>query len=219
MKKVGVLLSGCGHLDGAEIRESVLTLLALDKAEVEVSILSLDVDQYHVVDHYSGETNYESRNVFEESARIARGKVHRLEQFDCTTLDAIILPGGYGVAKNFSNFAFKGTEAKINSDMASLILDFNKTKRPIGAICISPAVLCLVLGEQNPKVTVGNDKDTIDIISKLGADHVECKANEICVDERLRIVSTPAYMYDNAKISDVAEGIEKCVQKVIELTI
>jgi len=217
MKKIAVLLSGSGYLDGAEIRESVLTLLALDRHNIEVSIFAPNKKQLHVVNHLDGSETAETRNVLVESARIARGKVSDLNEANADNFDALILPGGFGVAKNFSDMAFKGSEATIDHDVAELVRSFHNAKKPIGGICISPLLLAIVLGDEKPCLTIGSDEGTAGEIEKTGSLHERCGANDIVVDKNLKIVTTPAYMYDDAKLHHVNDGIEKCVNRVIEL--
>ena len=215
-KKIGVLLSGCGYLDGAEIREAVLTLLALDKEGVEVSIFAPNERQHHVVNHLEAdESKSEQRNIFIEAARIARGQITPLENVKSDDLDGLVIPGGYGVAKNLCEFAFKGHQASTNDKVKNLILDLYKAKKPIGALCIAPALIGLVLGEHGVQVTIGDDKEMAQEIEKTGAKHINKEANEAHADETHKIVSTPAYMYGEARLSDINQGITKCVDQVL----
>jgi len=218
MKKVAVVLAGSGYLDGAEIRESVITLLALDRAEAQVQCFAPDINQMHVVNHLTGEeVKGESRNVLVESARIARGNIKDLSQANVNDFDALILPGGFGAAKNLSDVAVKGADADVLPEFKELILSFLDAKKPIGAICISPAVVAAaVKGARKIEVTVG--KDDGGLISGMGADHKSCDTTDICIDEAHLIVSCSAYMDDSARIKDVATGIEKLVEKVISMT-
>lgn len=216
-KKVGLLLSGCGYLDGAEIRESVLSLLALDRLGIEVIMLSLNEVQHQTVSHLKSEEEGSSRNIMTEAARIARGKIQEINTLNANDLDGLVIPGGYGVAKNFSDFAFKGANGKMHPEVQKLIIDINNQNKPIAAICISPAVICLALGQKHPELTIGNDPQTIEVITVLGGKHFTCKPTEVHVDEKLKIVSTPAYMYDDAPISEIAEGIDKCMEKFNQL--
>ena len=160
MAKVGVLLSGCGFLDGAEIHESVLTLLALDRAGAEIICMAPNIDQYHVIDHLTQEVADEKRNVLVESARIARGEIKDLKDVTSSDLDALILPGGFGAAKNLSDFAIKGTDATVNSEVKRILEEMVAAKKPVGAICIAPATLTKALSDINPEVTIGTDPAT-----------------------------------------------------------
>ena len=218
MKNIGVILAGCGYLDGAEIRESVLTLLCIDECGANAEIFAPNINQHHVVNHLNGEEKNEARNVLEESARIARGKIKDLESLEINKLDALILPGGFGVAKNLSNLAFNGPEGEINETLSQILTTALEQKKPIGAICISPAVICLGIGKASPEVTIGNDEGTAGAIKALGGIHQNKTVKEIQIDMKNKIVTTPAYMYDDASISDVAAGISQCVKKVIELS-
>jgi enhancing lycopene biosynthesis protein 2 len=191
--------------------------LALDKCGVEIELFAPDIEQYHTVDHDSGKELDQKRNVLVEAARIARGKIKKLKDADSSKLDGIIIPGGFGVAKNLSTFAFEGARAKVNSDFEKLVKNMFNEKKPIGAICISPAVLCLILKDKGIHVTIGNDRATVEEISRLGAHHVVTSADGFYVDGDNKIVSTPAYMYEETTISKVSKGIEGCISAVVEL--
>ena len=216
MAKVGVLLSGCGFLDGAEIHESVLTLLALDRAGAEIICTAPDIDQYHVINHLTQGVTDEKRNVLVESARIARGEIKDLKDVTASDLDALILPGGFGAAKNLSDFATKGTDAIVNSEVKRILEEMVAAKKPVGAICIAPATLTNALSDINPEVTIGNDPATAAAIETMGGQHKTCTVDLIHADENNKIVTTPAYMLGPG-IKDVAEGIQKLVDKVMEL--
>jgi len=215
--RVGVILSGCGFRDGAEIHESVLTLLALDRAGVETVCFAPDVPQAQVVDHLTGDAVDESRNVLQESARIARGEITDVKQADAASLDALILPGGFGAALNLCDFAVKGPEASVNEDVAALVRAVHAAGKPIGAICIAPALIAKVLGEDgSPTLTIGTDEGTAAAIEACGAAHESCPVEAFVVDTDARIVTTPAYML-GPTIKHVAEGIEQCVTEVLKL--
>ncbi|CAI1858366.1 isoprenoid biosynthesis glyoxalase ElbB [Serratia fonticola] len=218
MKKIAVILSGCGYLDGAEIRESVLTLLALDQAGVSYKIFALNQDQHHVVNHLTGEEmTGERRNILEEAARIARGKIEDVAKLDVNNFDALVIPGGFGVAKNLCTFAFEGSNASVNPQILGQIKAFKAASKPIGAICIAPALLALALGSNKPVLTLGTSDDVAREIEKTGAIHQNCTTSECIIDREHKFVSTPAYMGEDAKLSEVYLGISTLVQKVIEL--
>lgn len=216
---VAVLISGCGYLDGAEIRETVLTLLALDQHGATAHCFALDADQYHVMNHRLGEpVEGEHRNILDEAARIARGKIKPLSEARPQDFDALLMPGGYGVAKNHCDFAFKGTGAEVHPDVLKFVKAFFEAKKPIGAICIAPALvaLCLKGSGLSAALTIGNDKGTAEALKALGARHQDrSSARDIVVDEALNLVTTPAYMFDDARLSDVFVGIERTVAEVL----
>ena len=215
-KNIAVILAGCGYLDGAEIREAVLTLLALDMEGVNYKIFAPNKVQHHVVNHLTGEASSdEKRNVLVESARIARGQISELSELDPKEFDSLLMPGGFGAAKNLSNFAFKGSEGKLDNDVKRVITSFHESKKAIGAICISPALLALALGNKKPTLTIGNDEGTATELNKLGAQHTNTTPNEIAVDKENLIVTTPAYMYDDANLKDIFSGIHSLVKEVI----
>jgi enhancing lycopene biosynthesis protein 2 len=215
-KKVGVMLSGCGVFDGSEIHEAVLTLLALDKAGAEIVCMAPDMDQIHVINHLTQEQVKEKRNVLVESARIARGKIKNLKDVKASDLDALIMPGGMGAAKNLSNFAIQGTDAQVNPEVKRLLNEMVSAGKPVGAICIAPATLTKALSDKKPQVTIGNDLNTAQAIEKMGGGHKNCTVDMIHVDENNNIVSTPAYMLGPG-IKDIAVGIEKLVNKVVSM--
>lgn len=219
MRKIGVVLSGCGYLDGAEIHEAVITLLSLDKLGVDTVIMAPNVRQMHVIDHVAGkEMTGETRNVLVESARIARGKIRDIATVQAGELDALMFPGGYGAAKNLCDFAVKGELATVHPEVARLVRDMYAARKWICAVCISPVVIAKVLeqaGVQNPELTIGIDPGTADKMRSMGVTHVECPVDEFRIDATHRLISSPAYMYD-ARISEVARGIERAAETLIE---
>jgi enhancing lycopene biosynthesis protein 2 len=216
-RKVGVLLSGCGVLDGAEIHEAVCTMLALDRAGAEIVCLAPDREQAAVVDHLKGQPVRERRNVLVEAARIARGQIRDVATIRASELDAVILPGGFGAAKNLSSFAEQGEKAQADPGVAALLRAMHAAKKPIAALCIAPAVLAAVLGREfHPELTIGDDAGTASAIEGLGARHVAAEATGVVVDRKNRIVTSPCYMLAT-RISQVADGAEKAVKALLEL--
>jgi len=218
MKKVAVVLSGCGVFDGAEIHEAVLTLLALDRRDAEITIVAADIPQMHVVNHLAGEPSADSRNVLVESARIARGDIRNLASVNAAEFDAAVFPGGFGVAKNLCDFAVKGSDCDVNPQVEHFIHDMLDARKALGFICIAPALMARVAGRKglHPRLTIGTDPETAAAVGAMGGTHVNAEVNEVVVDEGLRIVSTPAYMLGQ-RISEVADGIDNLVQKLLEL--
>ena len=215
-KTVGVVLAGCGYLDGAEIHEATLTLLALDRAGVNVVCMAPDIPQMHVVDHGAGApVEGASRNVRDESARIARGPVTDIATVDASDLDALVLPGGFGAAKNLSSFAVDGPGCTVQKDVERLVRNTFDAGKPLGFICIAPAVGAKVLGHHGLELTIGNDAGTAEAIESLGAKHVDCPVDDIVVDSTHKVVSTPAYML-GPSIAPVAKGIDKLVDQVLQ---
>ena len=215
-KKIAVILSGCGVYDGAEIQESVITLLRLDQRGAQVQCFAPDIPQLHVVNHLTGEEMPESRNVLVESARIARGEVKDIKQANAEEFDALIVPGGFGAAKNLSDFAVKGAECSVNPQVLALAEAFAEAGKPVGLICILPALAAKIYGP-GVTCTIGNDTDTVAALDKMGASHQECAVEDIAEDTARKLVSTPAYMLGK-NISEVASGINKLVDRVLELT-
>ena len=216
MATIGVLLSGCGVYDGSEIHEAVLTLLALDRAGADIQCLAPDMEQRDVVNHLTGEPQGESRNVLVESARIARGNIKNIREVSASDLDGLIIPGGFGAAKNLSDFALRGVEAVVHPQVQRLLEEMVDAGKPVGAICIAPATLARALADRHPEVTIGTDLPTAAAIKAMGGVHFNCAVDEIHVDARLKIVTTPAYMLGPG-IKVVAVGIEKLVAVVLEM--
>lgn len=215
--KVGVLLSGCGFLDGSEIHEAVSTLLALDERGATAVCMAPRGQQAGVVDHGTrAPAPAEKRDVFAEAARIARGHLQDLAGVRADQLDALILPGGFGAAKNLCDFASKGPQAKVHPEVARLLREMHAAKKPIGAICIAPAVVAAALGTTKPTLTIGDDADTAAALRQMGVVHQDCAVTDCVIDAGNRIVSTPAYMFD-ARIADVKKGITKLVDAVLAM--
>ncbi|MGP6430209.1 MULTISPECIES: isoprenoid biosynthesis glyoxalase ElbB [unclassified Pseudomonas] len=215
-KKVAVILSGCGVYDGAEIYESVITLLRLDQRGAQVQCFAPNIAQLHVINHLTGEEMPESRNVLVESARIARGNVKDLREADVEDFDALIVPGGFGAAKNLSNFAIEGAGCTVQPEVLALAEAFAEAGKPVGLICISPALAAKIYGP-GVTCTIGNDADTAAAMNKMGATHEDCAVTDIVEDKARKLVTTPAYMLAQS-ISEAASGINKLVDRVLELT-
>ncbi len=216
MTKIAVVLSGSGFLDGSEIQESVITMLALDRAGASYQCMAPDMEQMHVVNHLSGEVSEgESRNVLVEAARIARTQIIDIGEANPNDYDAVIFPGGYGAAKNLSDFAVKGAASTVQTDVLQFARAFAATGKPMGFVCIAPAMIPHIYGA-DAKLTIGSDADTAAAIKEMGGIHINCPVDDFVVDEERNLVSTPAYMLD-MRISQVATGIEKLVHKIIEM--
>jgi enhancing lycopene biosynthesis protein 2 len=217
--KVAVVLAGCGHVDGAETREAVLALLALDQHGAQVQCLAPNAAQAEVVNHATGQVAGAGRNILEEASRISRvGLCQDLAEADPARYDALILPGGNGVAKNLCSFARDGARAQVRPDVAAMVRSFFEAGKPVGAICIAPALVALVLRGmgRGGSLTLGDGRGTAEAMAKLGiSHHPVASSREIVVDEALKLVTTPAYMFGEARLSDVWVGIERCVAEVL----
>lgn len=220
--KIGVLLSGCGVQDGSEVYESVLTILAIERAGADVVALAPDVPQTEIINHYrgdelrTGEAGGPTRSVLAESARIVRGKISSLTEVSAHDLDALIIPGGFGVTRNLCNYATHGADATANPEVKKIIVDMNALGKPIGALCIAPVLIALCLADKSPALTIGNDAKTAVDLQRLGASHSETALHEIHFDAANNIVSTPAFMMAQSA-SEAEPGISKLVSKVLEL--
>ena len=216
MARVGVILSGCGFKDGAEIHEATLTLLALDEAGAAIACLAPNMPQASVVNHRTGAAGGEKRNVLAESARIARGRVQDLADVGPDDFDAVVLPGGFGAALNLCDFAIKGAGCGIHPEVERLLIGMHAAGKPIGAWCIAPAVVARALANRGVQLTIGTDPETAHALEMLGAKHVSTPVDGVVVDEANRVVSTPAYMLA-ASIKEIRAGIEKAVGEVLRL--
>jgi enhancing lycopene biosynthesis protein 2 len=212
--KAAVVLSGCGVYDGAEIHEAVMTLYAIDKAGGTYQVFAPNVMQHHVVNHITGKVSEESRNVMTEAARIARGKIKPMTDYHASDYDALIFPGGFGVAKNLCTYAFDGVECSVDRVVEAAIIETHKAHKPIGAMCISPVLITRVLGDVT--VTTGKDPDTAADIETLGGKHQKKGHGEVMTDEKNLIVTSPCYMID-ATISDIARDAELIVAAIMVL--
>jgi enhancing lycopene biosynthesis protein 2 len=220
-KKIAVVLSGCGVFDGTEIHEAVLTVLAIEEEGALWHCFAPNIEQMHVINHSTGNVEEgETRNVFVESARISRGgeKISELDEYDPTDFDAIVFPGGFGGAKNLSDFAVRGGEAEVQASVTNAVRSTHAMSKPIGFICITPAsVGALTLGGDGVELTIGNDPDTASVVVQCGAKHTDCPVENVVVDFENKVVSTPAYMLGPG-VSDVRKGISNLVNEVLKLT-
>jgi enhancing lycopene biosynthesis protein 2 len=213
-KMIAVVLAGCGHRDGSEIHEATLTLWAIHKHGAEFQCFAPDIPQHHVLNHLTGKEMNEQRNVLVESARIARGKIKDIKQFKPSDFDALILPGGTGVAKNLCTYAFDGPNCRVNDDLARMVKAMHAAGKPIGALCIAPVILGRVLGAV--ELTVGQDQETAQDLAAMGARHTPTSQGEIVVDRANKIVTTPCYMLQS-RVDQIGEGAENLVRTVLEL--
>jgi enhancing lycopene biosynthesis protein 2 len=216
-RKIGVVLSGCGVYDGSEVHEAVITLLAIDRRGADAVACAPDVMQMHVVDHVTLEIQAGAvRNVLAESARIARGCIRDVAHVTAGELDGLVLPGGYGAAKNLSDFVANGRACTVHPEVARLVREVHAQRKPIAALCIAPTVIARLLGSERPVLTIGDDLETAADLEAMGARHVAAGATEIVVDRDARVVTTPAYMRAK-RISEAAEGIEKAVDALLRM--
>lgn len=215
--RIGVLLSGCGVRDGAEIQEAVLTLLALDRTGVDVVCMAPDKDQLDVVDHRSGKSIPQQRNVLSESARIARGDIKNVREVAADDLDGVMIPGGTGAIKSLCTFATERDQCTVDPDVAKLLKEIHEAKKPIAALCIAPTILAALFGrEHSPELTVGKDREMADVLERMGARHVSVEPTQVVVDTENRFVTTPCYMTAH-RIGEIAIGAEKAVNALLAL--
>lgn len=214
MKKFAVILAGCGVYDGAEIHEAVATLLSIDRAKAAYQCFAPDVNQMHVVNHLTGEATTETRNVLVEAARIARGNVKPLSQLIPTEFDAIVFPGGFGVAKNLCTFAVDGPNCSVNPDAERVVREAHAARIPIGALCITPALIAKILGHGT--LTIGSDAETAQAIETMGATHQNTQGSDVVIDMKNLLVTTPCYMLDSP-ISTIADGADHAIKALLNL--
>jgi enhancing lycopene biosynthesis protein 2 len=216
MKKVAVVLAGCGVYDGAEINEAVLSLLALEEQGAEYQCFAPDIDQMHVVNHLTGEVSEdETRNVLVEAARIARGNIKDIKEAHAEDFDALLVPGGFGAAKNLSDFAVAGGSLTVQADFLAFAQAMYHLNKPVGLVCIAPAMSAAICGE-GVECTIGTDLETASAIEQTGAKHINCPVDKAHVDKDKKLVSTPAYMLAGS-VSEAAAGIRECVAEMLAM--
>ncbi len=214
-KNIAVILSGSGNQDGSEIHEATLTLWAIHKNGAEYQCYAPDIPQHHVLNHITGKEMDESRNVLIESARIARGNIKNLMEFDQAEHDALVIPGGLGAAKNLSSFALDGTNCEINTDVERAVLQMVQAHKPIGALCIAPVILAKVIDDA--LITVGQSSEVIEKISAMGAHHETTMQGEVVVDSARKLVTTPCYMLE-ARVDQIGDSADTLIQEILKLT-
>lgn len=212
-KRVAVVLSGCGVFDGSEIYEATLTLLRLSQLGAEVQCFAPDIQQLHVINHLTGEVMQEFRNVLVEAARLTRGNIKPVTAAQVEDFDALIVPGGFGAAKNLCNFATDGASMTVNADFLKFAQGMHQAGKPVGLICIAPVMAAAICG-QGTKTTIGHDQETAAAVNATGAVHCECGVSDICIDTNKKLVTTPAYMLANS-IAEAAGGINRLVDEVL----
>lgn len=222
MTRVAVVLSGCGVFDGSEIHEAVSVLLHLSHHGAAVQCFAPDIDQAHVVNHLKGQpAEGEFRNVLVEAARIARGNIKPLAELKTDEFDTVVFPGGFGAAKNLCTFAFDGPECTVHAEVERVLKAFHEAEKPIGMCCIAPAIAARVFGTKaggsGCTVTIGSDADTAKAIETMGSTHSDQPVTDACVDNANRLVTAPAYMFGDAPIHEVHEGIGQMIERTLEL--
>lgn len=214
-KKIAVVLTGAGYLDGSEITEAVSTLICLSEAKVNYQCYAPEIT-FTSTNHYN-KTLEGERSTFSESARICRGQLKNLAQLNSKEYDGLVIPGGFGSAFHLSNWAKKAHDCEIREDISNIILKFHEESKPIAGICISPVLIAKVLGKYSPTLTIGNNKATADSLEKLGAIHENTPVDDYISDRDNKILSTPAYMYDDSTAFEVFSGIRKMLIEFIEM--
>ncbi len=216
MKKVAIILSGCGVYDGSEIHEAVLTMLFVEQQGAQYRCFAPNIAQYHVINHLTGEVSeHESRNVLVESARIARGDIEDISALNEQDYDALIVPGGFGAAKNLCDFAIKGKDCMVQPQVLAVCQRFAKANKPAGYMCIAPAMVALIYGK-NSQATIGSDQATATQLAMMGLEHVQCAVDDIVIDHKNKVISTPAYMLAG-NIKEAATGINKLVSELLAM--
>lgn len=213
MKKFAVVLAGCGVYDGAEIHEATLAMLAIKEAGADYQCFAPDINQFHVINHLTGEVMPETRNVLVEAARIARGNIQPLSAFNADGYDVLFFPGGFGAAKNLSTVAFDGPNASVLPEVEAAVKAMAALKKPIGAMCISPVFIAKILVDVN--VTIGTDEGTIAAIEAIGATHVQTEHGDVVCDHEKKVFTTPCYMLE-AGISDIWDGAHNIVEAIMK---
>ena len=214
MKKFAVILAGCGRKDGSEINEAITLLLSIEQHHCEYQCFAPDRPQTEVIDHLTDKQTKEKRNVLTEAARLARSNVRPIEEFKAEDFDALLFSGGYGVAKNLCDYAYKGADMEVQPDVARAILEMHEAKKPIGAMCIAPVMLARLI--PGVCVTLGAEgSDVADHVRAWGAEHVQTENGDVCADNEDLVFTTPAFMLD-ATLKDVYDGAYNMVEAVVD---
>ncbi|HCU58599.1 MAG TPA: isoprenoid biosynthesis protein ElbB [Alphaproteobacteria bacterium] len=214
--KFAIVLSGCGRADGSEIHEATCAMLAIDCLGLTYQCFAPNIKQAAVVNHLTGQKENEERNVLVESARLARGNILDLKDYNPDDYDAIVFPGGLGAVINWCDFSVSGVSCDVDSSVRKAILESNKKGVVIGAMCIAPVVIAKVLGSKGVHVTIGNDKGVAAAIERTGAVHENKDVVDVCVDELRKVVTTPAYMLASS-IKEVCEGADNMIKAMVKL--
>lgn len=224
--QIGILLSGCGVYDGAEIQEAVLSMLAIQEAGHTYQCIGINANQHHVVNHLTGAEMPESRNMLTEAARIARGSITEIQEVKVTDFDALLIPGGFGSAKNLTSWAFDGPQGSILPSVKKLILEFHAAGLPIVALCVSPVVLAKAFEKSETKLqlTLGTDSeptpyDINDMNAGLvatGAEAIKKTIREIQIDSHNKIISAPCYMMET-DIASIYRNVKQTIAALQEL--
>lgn len=217
MKKVAVILSGCGYLDGAEITEAISTLIAIGQNGAEYKVFAPNKDVQET-NHLNSKPTGQQRNALQESARIARGDIQPIENLKAQDFDALAFPGGFGAALHLCNFAEKGSSGEIDAQAKRVVMEFHESQKPIAAICIAPAIMALAFGHKGVKITIGDDKGTASELEKTGAKHSNCAVEHFVIDTGNKIITTPAYMDGNAKPHQIFEGVSATIKQLLQMT-
>ncbi len=215
MKKIAVILAGCGNRDGSETHETLSVLLAIDKRGMEYQCFAPEME-FNVFNHIKGEATGEKRDLVTEASRLCRGNIKPLSEYCAEDFDALVLPGGMGAAQNWSSYAFCGESMEVNSQIEKAVKDTFSAQKPIGALCIAPMILAKVLGDKNPTITLGSDCQAAKDAIALGCNHQVCNATEVSVDEKNKLITTPAYMVAT-RISQIFEGSDNLVQALANM--
>ena len=214
MKKFAVVLAGCGRKDGSEINEAITLLLSIEQHHCEYQCFAPNRPQTEVIDHLTEKAVKEERNILTEAARLARSKILPIEEYKAEDFDGLLFSGGYGVAKNLCDYAYKGAEMEVQPDVARVIIETREANKPIGAMCIAPVMLAKLL--PGVCVTLGSEgTPDADNIRKMGAFHVQTEHGDVCADNELLVFTTPAYMLD-ATLKDVYDGAYNLVEAILE---
>lgn len=172
IRKAGLLLSGCGSLDGSDPFEVVSCTIHLTEEGFRVIPLVLGDPQFHVVDHSSGrEIEGESRNQLPEAARLCRDKLYKLDELSPRVLDALIIPGGQGSVKNL----LTGFGADRNPSLHPLVEAFLSEALDEGVV-----IGVLSLGEFVVDRALGSSEQESDLLS--------LEPGKLLVDEERRII-------------------------------
>lgn len=207
--RIALFLSGSGYLDGSEITEATSLIIALSKYGIAVDFFAPNRNQSDVVNHNTNQESSESRNILIESARITRGNVLPLDEFNAELYNAVVLPGGFGAVKNFTTFLQDGHNAQLHSDIKKALENAIFHKLWIVGICAAPLVIALALRDlniENSTISFGDQNNSVDFINALNhwkIKHAETKIDEHHIDYHNKLITSGAYMFHDASPYDI----------------
>lgn len=216
MKKIAIILSGCGNKDGSEITETVLLNLALHQLGANTEFFAPDFE-YTAVNYLNNETTQQINNALSESAKIARGQIKNVNTLIAENFDALVFPGGLGAARNLSNWTTDKIKGELKPEIKNIILNFHKLNKPMGAICIAPVLFLLAFKKSQLTLTLGQNNELAKLVESSGHFHELCPSTDYITDRDFKLITTPAFMNENATLPEIFKGISGLAKELVEM--